>query len=412
MSLPSVDPSLIGYCTNVHAGKDLPTTMQQLETHAVAVRQQLQQQELAVGLWLSNETAKELISEESAIQRFSDWLENHGLIPYTMNGFPYGDFHQEVVKLDVYKPTWADASRLDYTKDLCRILAKLLQVNSASKDRQKGHGLPTGMTEGSQVGTISTLPIGWPSNDDETTKKKAAAHLLSTAEFLAHLHETTGTLIKLCIEPEPGCILGDFQSTLQYFQDYLLNGDVAQRNRAARYLTICYDICHSAVMNESAEENLKQMVASGVSIGKVQVSSAVTVDFEALPADKKQAAMQRIRSFSEPRYMHQTTVALPEEPLRYFNDLPDALSDPQVDQRGRWTIHFHVPISQADAGILQTTQSEITRFIAAASHHDVHPIHWEVETYAWNVLPKDMQVDSLATGIADEIRTLQNWLIK
>jgi hypothetical protein len=29
--------------------------------------------------------------------------------------------------------------------------------------------------------------------------------------------------------------------------------------------------------------------------------------------------------------------------------------------------------------------------------------HWEVETYAWNVLPKELQVPDLAEGIAKEL---------
>ena len=33
-------------------------------------------------------------------------------MPFTFNGFPYGDFHQSVVKHRVYEPTWADAERL------------------------------------------------------------------------------------------------------------------------------------------------------------------------------------------------------------------------------------------------------------------------------------------------------------
>ena len=33
----------------------------------------------------------------------------------TANAFPYGDFHGERVKEDVYRPDWADAARAVYT---------------------------------------------------------------------------------------------------------------------------------------------------------------------------------------------------------------------------------------------------------------------------------------------------------
>src|SRR5205814_146559 len=110
-----------------------------------------------------------------------------GLVPYTFNGFPYGDFHKEVVKHDVYLPTWTDPRRLEYTRNLIAIQHALL---------------PLGM-----AGSISTLPLAW--GEPRPTAEQldaAAANLRQLAEELARLEHKQGRFICLCIEPEPGCV--------------------------------------------------------------------------------------------------------------------------------------------------------------------------------------------------------------
>ena len=93
----------IGYCTNVHAGTTLAEVKSNLDRYAVRVRNSLGQSEwLNVGLWLSETAAQSLATRESQVE-FGEWLAARRLYPFTFNGFPYGDFHQEVVKLDVYR---------------------------------------------------------------------------------------------------------------------------------------------------------------------------------------------------------------------------------------------------------------------------------------------------------------------
>src|SRR5437879_3892201 len=88
----------LGYCTNVHAGADLEQTRANLQRHAVAVKPLVRPGEpLGIGLWLSAAAAASL-RQGSALDAFRDWLGDAGLLPYTVNGFPYYDFHQKVVK--------------------------------------------------------------------------------------------------------------------------------------------------------------------------------------------------------------------------------------------------------------------------------------------------------------------------
>jgi len=395
---PAVPPaSLLGYCTNVHPGGDLLTTREQLERHATAVRRQLGWDEMGVGLWLSRRTADELLADPSHVPALADWLIARGLRPYTLNGFPYGDFHQTVVKQQVYRPTWADTERWEYTRDLAHLLKQLLLCSGSS-----------------QRGTISTLPLGWvdaPAASGATQwMSRAVEHLRRVAIELERIESATGLQLEVCLEPEPGCLLGAMPPMLAFFRDHLLAGDATTCQRHLRYLSICYDICHAGVMHESAAENIRAMRSDGIRIGKVQVSSALEIDFESLSPAGRATAWQRLQEFCEPRYLHQTMVYLAGQPPQYFEDLPLALAQPSVRERGCWTVHFHVPISESHAGQLGTTQAAIGEFIQEVDAQQWWPTHWEVETYAWNVLPAELQTPNLADGIARELRTLEQWL--
>ncbi|MDP6601645.1 MAG: hypothetical protein QGH76_05055, partial [Phycisphaerales bacterium] len=126
---------MLGYCTNVHAGGDLAATMQALETHAVAVRDLHTPNDiLPIGLWLSGAVSREVDAAELV-----DRLASLRLQVFTMNGFPFGGFHQKQVGRDVYAPDWRTEERLDYTLRLAGILSRLMPGTSAG---------------------ISTLPLG------------------------------------------------------------------------------------------------------------------------------------------------------------------------------------------------------------------------------------------------------------
>jgi hypothetical protein len=70
---------------------------------------------------------------------------------------------------------------------------------------------------------------------------------------------------------------------------------------------------------------------------------------------------------------------------------------------GEWRVHFHVPLYLERFGLLETTQQTVLDCLAVLRRFS-QVKHFEVETYAWGVLPQDLQVEDLATGIADEMR--------
>jgi hypothetical protein len=377
-----LSPTQTGYCTNVHAGADLAATRANLRRHALAVKQRFSPAEpMGVGLWLSAVAASKLRADGQT-QEFAGWLRDAGLVPFTFNGFPHGDFHQAVVKHRVYEPTWYEPARLEYTLDLIAIQNALL---------------PAGME-----GSISTLPLAWGQPPPRREQLElAAANLRRVADHLAGLEQRSGRLIHLCLEPEPGCVLQRSGDVVRFFQDFLLRG--GDEARVRRHLRVCHDVCHAAVMFEPQAEVLRAYRTAGIAVGKVQVSSAVRLPLDRVTADEREAALTQLASFAEDRYLHQTVIrtSAAEAPA-FHEDLPAALrtvGEPR-QASGEWRIHFHVPIYLERFGHLESTRGEIVACLEAVPE-DVH--HFEVETYAWGVLPAELRQPDLASGIAREM---------
>jgi hypothetical protein len=373
-----------GYCTNVHAGRTLGETRENLQRHALAVKARYSpDRPMGVGLWLSATAAAELIAKRE-VESFAAWLAERGLVPYTLNGFPYGDFHQEVVKHRVYQPTWWQPERLHYTMQLVEILDGIL---------------PRGLE-----GSISTLPISWGTPcPDRAELEQAAAQLRQAAQWLHKLHEEDGRLVYLCLEPEPGCVFSFADDLVHFFQWQLLTGAEAEVVR--RHIRVCHDVCHAAVMFEDQEEVLRKYSAAGIGVGKIQVSAALRMDldlFEPPAAAARAQAIKQLAQFAEDRYLHQTVVQKDADNV-FYEDLSLALAAHTRDPRGQWRVHFHVPIYLKEFGRLHSTQEQIAECLAAARRHTTCQ-HYEVETYAWGVLPADLKQPELAAGIAEELR--------
>jgi hypothetical protein len=378
----------IGYCTNVHAGVDLEATQANLSKYAARVKQLVSPNDpMGIGLWLAAPAAQELL-DSNQTTHFRDWLATQGLVPFTLNGFPYGNFHNEVVKHDVYKPTWHDLDRLQYTKNLATILDAILPAE--------------------KTGSISTLPIAWGKQSLTTAQwDSTVRQLLELADFLHELKQTTDRTIHVCIEPEPGCALDVAADMIDLFQNRLL--PLGSEDKILHHIRVCHDVCHSAVMFESQTDVLRQYQELGIQVGKIQISSAVQVDFAQLAASDRTAAFEQLASFNEPRYLHQTCIRESNQTIHFHQDLSVALetvTDPQ-SLESTWSVHFHVPIFLESLGLLTTSQKDILECMEVCKSMP-NLEHFEVETYAWNVLPKHLQQSDLAQGIADELLWFRN----
>ncbi len=398
-------PAKIAYCTNIHPGLDLDGVRRNLLDHTLAVRASLVasgdwqvNEKLGVGLWLADSAAQEVMHGDNAT-RLADWLVEHSLVPFTFNGFPQSNFHQKVVKHSVYEPTWWQPDRFAYTQRLIHILDRLL---------------PPG-----EVGSISTLPIAWSLPRPTPDQLRAAAGFFKRIAIdLDRLLQSTGREIVIAIEPEPGCAITDGKSMRTFFEQYLLNG--SEQHCVARHLTVCHDVCHAAVMRENQAEEVAAYREMGMRIGKVQISSAIEIDWTRTPVSERAAAFLHLSQFAEDRYLHQTTVVHHAGAAMVLHeDLPELMRSIDVPEslEGTWRVHFHVPIFLATAGPLLTTQSDIASCLdsieielsKASKLQSISSFtgHFEVETYAWGVLPKSHRGASLAEDIAAELRYLR-----
>src|SRR5215203_6286996 len=104
----------LAYCTNIHRGESWPETWDALKNYTLAVRACVcPDKPFAIGLRLSNQAARQL-NDRSTLLEFQRWLEANGCYIFTINGFPYGQFHGARVKEQVYLPDWRSQERLDY----------------------------------------------------------------------------------------------------------------------------------------------------------------------------------------------------------------------------------------------------------------------------------------------------------
>ena len=193
----SISSLPLSYCTNVHPGMSVGEVVDGLTKYTAAAQQQMVAP-IAAGLWLAQPVIDELLSNEKQVAQLQQGLRSNELACYTLNAFPYGNFHSERVKEQVYVPDWTTDDRLQYTIGCAQILAQLM---------------PVGVE-----GSISTVPLGFkqmPRDDD--FEQRCCDQLITLAESLDGLHDDSGRVIRLAIEPEPLCVLETTEETLQFF---------------------------------------------------------------------------------------------------------------------------------------------------------------------------------------------------
>lgn len=370
----------LSYCTNVHPCRSVADVDGALERYTAPVRDRCGF-EIAAGLWLPAAAAEEAASSAVGLQSIADSLRRRDLTCYTLNAFPYGDFHGARVKENVYLPDWSDSRRADYTLTCARLLAGLLV--------------------GDADGSISTLPLGFGGFEHAPDfLDRSIEQLLRVVDELGRIYARTGKRIRLAIEPEPFCLLEQTEPTVEFFERLFAVAARRGCEAAARdCLGVCYDVCHQAVEFEDAAWAVRRLDGAGVRINKVQISCAIELEDPNDPAQR--GALAR---FVEPRYLHQTMARGTDGTILRAVDLEHALvQSPSSEWLAArpWRVHFHVPVDAPRLGLLNTTRNELARALAAIARLSYAP-HLEVETYTWPVLPGG-DATELVDGLACEI---------
>ena len=388
----------LSYCSNIHPGESWEATFENLKKYIPEVKERLNvDKPFGIGLRLSHE-ASLILEKADQLTEFKKWLGSENAYVFTLNGFPYGDFHRTTVKDQVHFPDWTTSDRRDYTIRSFRILAQLL---------------PEGLEGG-----ISTSPISyrhWFKSEAALNAgmETATCHLLEVVGELVEIKKQTGKSLHLDIEPEPDGILENSDEMIWLFTNWLLpigkpwlakklgiSEDQAEKV-LKEHIQVCYDVCHFAIVYEKPADTFAKFEKAGIKIGKIQISAALKV---LIPAEIEARDLVRLKlaPFQESTYLHQVVARKKDGSLKSYSDLPEALDILNTTDEEEWRIHFHVPVFLDNYGALASTQDQISIVINEILENSSLTNHLEVETYTWEVLPEDTRL-SLGESISREL---------
>ncbi|HMI03584.1 MAG TPA: metabolite traffic protein EboE [Pedobacter sp.] len=396
-----VNSGHLTYCTNIHAGKNWTEDFKALQKNFPAIKQSVSpDQPMGLGLRLSNEASLAL-ANQATLDEFKQWLKDNDTYVFTMNGFPYGEFHHTVVKADVHTPDWTTDARREYSIRLFRILEQLL---------------PEGMDGG-----VSTNPLSyrhWFKTDNalNEARRTGTMNMIEVVKELISIYNKTGKVLHLDVEPEPDGMMETGREFIDWFEADLLTlgipeiSKVFAADKAAaekmirRHLNLCYDVCHFAIGYEPHEAVLKELAQKNIAVGKIQISAALKANLQKT-AEEKAAIKKAFDIFNEPVYLHQVVARKADRDLLRYTDLPEALADFENETVQEWRAHFHVPISIKEIGLLSTTQEDITEVLRLQKNNPFTH-HLEIETYTWEVLPQQIKLP-----ITESISKELDWVI-
>lgn len=389
--------SHLTYCTNIHPGESWLEVFESLR-HTLTVKRKLKGRgAFGIGLRLSAKAASEL-ARTRVLESFREWLQDNDCYVFTLNGFPYGEFHGEVVKGKVHEPDWTTRKRVTYTKLLFDLLAELL---------------PEGMGGGVSTSPLSYRPWFPSSAEAKHAMQTATLNLMEVVLHLVKLKERTGKSLHLDVEPEPDGLLDNSRDFVTFFQGEVMTAGLdwlhhhLRTTRAAaeaairEHLAYCWDICHVAVAYEQPAEVLHSMEGAGIRIGKLQISAALKAGL----GENRREVFDALLPYKEPIYLHQAALLDRDGGITRLPDLGPALEEIEHPRYKEIRTHFHVPIYTDSYGILESTNSTIADTLKL---WEARPFtnHLEVETYTWDVLPDHQRLD-----LTDSITRELNWVL-
>lgn len=391
------------YCTNVHPAENWQETFHNLQTYVLPLKEKIAPRiSFGIGLRLCDLAAKELLIKNN-IESFKEWLEENNLYVFTMNGFPFGEFHRGQVKDQVHQPDWTTKERLQYTINLIEILAQLL---------------PTDIESGS-ISTSSVSYRLWSKNisDYQRTVKTACHHLAVVAEYLYCLKREKNISIHIDIEPEPDGLIEDCTELLKFFRNYLIpeTGKYLQeelkislddaKEVVLEHIQVCYDVCHSALLYEDPGKMIKSLQSEGIKIGKVQISSAIKIAMGNKRAERE-FLYDRLAVFAGSIYLHQVIARKKDGSFERYPDLGPAMEKIFTTDAEEWRIHFHVPVFVENYNGISSTREQIKKVLEYLEKESFTD-HLEIETYTWDILPPEMKINLL-----DSIEREYQWVLK
>lgn len=389
----------LGYCLNVHAAETVAGVLEGVRAITVPVARALGgDAPFGVGPWLAAAVAHDLAANARALEPLESLLAGERLVPFTFNAFPFGGFHTAGLKAGVFRPTWLEAERAEFTRAVAGVAARLAMTSHAV-----GEPAPLHVSISTHCGGFGT------DVQNEEAHERVAQAFAAIVERLVALEAQSGVRIVLSLEPEPRSSANDTGALPALFERVRRH---AQEAHARRHLGACLDACHAAVEFEDAEAALLAATADGHPLGKLQFSSALRA-----PQPGRGDALERLFALDEAVYLHQVTGRNPAGLVR-SSDLNEARAawtsgDPAWRSCDELRCHFHVPVDlDRVGGGLGTTRAFADDLLDLTLEHPERwpgttagrELHVEVETYTWDVLPPEARGEGgLVGGIQREL---------
>ena len=363
----------LAYCTNIHRGETWAETWDALKRYTLAVRDRVSPQAAyAIGLRLSDRASRELLEREQ-LRAFQRWLDKENCYVFTVNGFPYGQFHGTRVKEQVYAPDWTTRERLEYT---CRLFDILFEVMPADRDIE---------------GSVSTVPCSYKEFIRSPEQERAMRdNLWKCVEHIA------GANVHLGLEPEPLCYLETSQETVEFLER--MRADRPGDDRLDQHLGVNYDTCHLAVEFEEPADVLQRFKDHNVRISKLHLSSA-------LKLQANRSTREALAAFADDVYFHQVIERRDDGSLKRHKDLDVAMAQ---GGDGEWRIHFHVPLHSPASKLFGNTSDHLVGVLDALEREPKLCSHLEMETYTWEVMPQEMKKRDVVEQLVGEY----DWTLK
>jgi hypothetical protein len=391
-----IDNIHLCYSLNVFPSiKDVEERLSVIKSKFIKIRQELgldNSTPFALGLW-SDALFVEQMKDQKNLKLVEQFLSDNNFYTYTVNAFPYGVFHNTVVKDKVYQPDWTTSIRKDFTCNAADFLAKLLPDEI--------------------VGSISTLPGGYKKHFLKSkiseVNRTIANNLLAVATHLEEIDKRYGKEIILSIEMEPDCLWESPEEFIQFYNEYLKEDNAAQK-----YIGVCYDTCHQELLSGQTASGIKKLISEGIRIGKIQLSAALKTKKATL------SDFLELKQFEDPIYLHQTRLKNYDNKIvNTFDDIPSSkrseieqykkiMTNEEIDN-SFFVTHFHIPIF-VDKILKRSSAAklELLDILKIIKNDSKISQNLEIETYTYNVLPKCFSDKSIEDNIIDEYKWILN----
>jgi sugar phosphate isomerase/epimerase len=362
----------ISYSLNVFPGTSLSAKIDILKEFIPNLREEVNLSDtvpIAVGLWIDNITAVELLDQNN-IEQLIALFKSLNIYTTSINAFPYSTFHNEPVKTKVYKPDWTTDERKEYTINVARILAQLLPPN--------------------QIGTISTLPGGYKAYLNNGDLYKIAYNITEVLTVLYDIYNNENKEIVLAIEPEPDCLWENSQEFISFYNDFF-------KDKALKdFLGICYDTCHFELQASAPGDELENFIRNGIKIAKVQLSAALKINTNS----------KRIENFIDKVYLHQSRI-VNNNVVTKLNDLTDeTISTLNNSKPQELIVHYHLPLyldTMFNDKAALVLKEELVKTIRVLKSRNILS-SLEIETYTYTTLNDlDKKADDYIGNITKEI---------